>query len=237
MDVFVKETEKFLTIVDAFSKFAQLYKIENEQTDTIIETLTRYFSTFGIPKQIICDQATSFRNPAMSKFLSDLNISLHFASCSNSNGVVERFHSTLIEMYQANRDKTSSLFLYDGLKLVVALYNESKHSVTKMAPRDIIYGTSNSLDKIKIASETARKLQTALDNIELHVKHKNSKILCLDEEEYKAIQNKNVYAKCKAKPSLLNHRYKVAEIVDQSEKTITDRNHVKTHKKHLKRIL
>lgn len=237
MDVFVKETEKFLTIVDAFSKFAQLYKIENEQTETIIETLTRYFSTFGIPKQIVCDQATSFRNTEMSKFLTDLNVLLHFASCSNSNGVVERFHSTIIEMYQANRDKTRNLYLYDGLKLVVALYNETKHSVTKMAPRDIVYGTSNSLNKIKLASDATRKLQTALDNIELHVKHQNSKILCLDEEEYREIQNKNVYAKNKAKPSLSNHRYRIAEVAEQSNKTITDKNQIKTHKKHLKRIL
>lgn len=185
MDVFVKETEEFLTIVDAFSKFGQLYKIENEQTEMIIETLTRYFSTFGMPKQVICDQATNFRNPTMIKFMNDLNISLHFVSCSNSNGIVERFHSTIIEMYQANRDKVGNLDLYDGLKLVVALYNETKYSVTKMAPRDIVYGTSNSLNKIKIASDAAKKLQTALDNIELHVKHQNYKIPCLDEEEYR----------------------------------------------------
>lgn len=237
MDVFVKEAEKFLTIVDAFSKFAQLYKIENEQTETIIETLTRYFSTFGIPKQITCDQATSFRNPTMSKFLTDLDIHIHFASCSNSNGIVERFHSTLIEMYQANGEKTRNLDLYDGLKLIVALYNETKHSVTKMAPRDIVYGTSISLNKLKIVNDQTKKVQTALDNIELHIKNINSKIPCLDGEEYKKLRNEFVYAKCKAKPSLYNHRYKIAQIVNQSDKTITDQNQIKTHKKHLKKIL
>lgn len=237
MDVFVKETEKFLTIVDAFSKFAQLYKIDNERTETIIEVLTRYFLTFGIPKQIICDQATSFRSPAMIKFLEDLNIFPHFASCSNSNGIVERFHSTIIEMYQANQEKTRDRNLYDGLKLVVALYNDTKHSVTKFAPRELVYGTSNSLNKIKITSDITNKLQTALDNIELHVNSHNSKIPCLDEEEYKEIQKKTLYAKCKAKPSLSSHRYRVAEVVDQTSKTITDRNNIKTHKKYLKRIL
>lgn len=237
MDVFVKETEKFLTIVDAFSKFAQLYKIENEQTETIIETLTRYFSTFGVPKQITCDQATSFRNPTMTKFLTDLNIFLHFASTSNSNGIIERFHNTLIEMYQANQDKTRNLNLYEGLKLIVALYNETKHSSTKIAPREIIYGTSNSLNRLKIVNNQTRTIQTALDNIELHVNNKNSKILCLDEEEYRNLQNKNIYTKCKGKASLSNHRYRKANIVDQTLKTITDQNQIKTHKKHLKRIL
>lgn len=90
MDVFVKESEKFLTIVDAFSKFAQIFQIENERAETIIENLTRYFTTFGIPKQITCDQATSFRNSAFKKFWEDMGVSLHFASTSNSNGIIER---------------------------------------------------------------------------------------------------------------------------------------------------
>jgi hypothetical protein len=237
MDVFVKETEKFLTLVDAFSKFAQLYKIENEQTETIIETLTRYFSTFGIPKQINCDQASSFRNSSMTKFLADLNISVHFTSCSNSNGIVERFHNTLIEMYQANRKKTIELNLYEGLKLIVALYNETKHSTTKFAPREIVYGTSSSLNKLKISNDHTKKIQAALDNVEMHVKQRNSKILCLGEDEYKKLEKQKVYAKCKGKASLYNNRYKIAKIVDQSLKTITDQNQIKTHKKHLKRIL
>lgn len=106
IDVYVKESEKFLTLVDSFSKFAQIYKICNETSEELIETLTEYFKIFGIPKMITCDQATSFRSLNFRTFLETHGVAIHYASNSNSNGIIERFHNTLLEMYMANRKKS-----------------------------------------------------------------------------------------------------------------------------------
>lgn len=62
IDVYDKEGDNFLTLVDSSSKFAQIYKINNETSEELIETLTEYFKTFGIQKLITGDQTTSFRS-------------------------------------------------------------------------------------------------------------------------------------------------------------------------------
>lgn len=141
IDVFAKETERFLTIVDSFSKFAQIYKIADETTHELTETLTEHFKPFGIPKLIACDQATGFRNSKFKDLLETHGIALHFACYSDSNGIVERFHNTLLEMYMANRT------LYEGLAMITAIYNETRHSTINQNPREVFLALEINLSK------------------------------------------------------------------------------------------
>lgn len=235
IDVYVKETEKFLTLVDSFSKFAQIYKITHETADELIETLIEYFKIFGLPKQITCDQAPGFHNSKFKKFLEDQNISLHFASCSNGNGIVERFHNTLLEMYLANRRKVERMTLYEGLSLVTALYNEAKHSTTNLSPREIIFGTSTSLNIDEINLSKQKALQTARDHIKISADNHNAKLPTLYCDEFKKLTKTKVLVKGKAKPSPRGHRYRLIDIKTQTDKTVTDEKDIKTHKKHIKR--
>lgn len=233
IDVYVKEGEKFLTIVDAFSKFAQIYKITNETSEELIDTLIEYFKTFGIPKLITCDQATSFRSQNFKTFLDENGVAIHYASSSNSNGIVERFHNTLLEMFMANRDKIINLTLYQGLSLITALYNDTKHSTTNLTPRQIIFGNSTSLDLKDINMTKQQILQTAKDNIAYVAKRHNSKLIQTN-HDYSDIRDQEILAKTKAKPSPYNNRYRLVEIKEQTDKTITDTTDIKIHKKHLK---
>lgn len=235
IDVYVKETEKFLTLVDSFSKFAQIYKIGNETTDELTETLIEYFRTFGLPKMITCDQAPGFRNPRFRKFLESKGISLHFASNSNSNGIVERFHNTLLEMYLANRQKFADLSLYEGLALTTALYNDATHSTTNMKPREIIFGNCSTLDAAEINLSKLRNIQTARDNIKRNADKHNNKVSETESEKYSNLLNP-VLVKGKAKPSPYGNRYRLVDVAEQTTKTITDTRNIKTHKKNVKKV-
>lgn len=234
IDVYVKETEKFLTVVDSFSKFAQIYKITHETADELIETLIEYFKTYGLPKLITCDQATGFHNAKFKKFLEDQNISLHFASCSNSNGIVERFHNTLLEMYMANRRKVERLTLYEGLALVTSLYNDAKHSTTNISPREIIFGNSTSLNIDEINLSKQKTLQTAMDNIKLSADNHNAKLPTMHCDDFKNLTKPSILVKNRAKPSPRGHRYRQIDIKTQTDKTVTDEKDIKTHKKYTK---
>lgn len=235
IDVFVKETEKFLTLVDAFSKFAQIYKIANETTEEITETLIEYFKTFGLPKMITCDQSTSFRNAKFKEFLETHGIKLHFASCSDSNGIVERFHNTLLEMYLANRSKVEQLTLYEGLAMITAIYNDTTHSTIKLKPREVIFGTCASLDPIEINVAKQITLQNAKDSLTTLAKNHNAKIQLIDKEEFKNINRQRLLVKGKAKPTPSGNRYRLIDTLHESDKTVTDKSGIKTHKKHIKR--
>lgn len=234
IDVYVKDTEKFLTLVDSFSKFAQIYKIIHETADELIETLAEYFKTFGLPKMITCDQAKSFHNAKFKNFMKNHNISLHFASCSNSNGIVERFHNTLLEMYLANRRKVEHLTLYEGLALITAIYNESKHSTTNLTPRQIIFGNSTSLNLDEINLAKQQTIQTARDHIKISADNHNAKLPTMDYDNFKKLTRPTILVKGKAKPSPGGHRYRLIEIKTQTDKTVTDEKDIKTHKKHTK---
>lgn len=234
IDVYVKDTYKFLTIVDSFSKFAQIFQISGETTEELQETLIEYFKIFCMPKMITCDQASGFRNPRFEEFLRRKGIALHFASNSNGNGIVERFHNTLLEMYLANRHKFEDLTLYEGLALTTALYNDSTHSTTSLKPRDIIFGSCSSLDPTEINASKLKRIQTAKDNIKFQANKHNDKIQTNDIQKYKNIDKQQVLAKGKAKPHPSGHRYRLVDVKQQTEKTITDQQNIKTHKTNIK---
>lgn len=234
IDVYVKENEKFLTLVDSFSKFAQIFKICNETSEELIETLIKYFKIFGVPKLITCDQATSFRSREFRTFLETQGVAVHYASSSNSNGIIERFHNTLLEMYMANRSKIEDLTLYQGLSLITALYNDTKHSATNLTPRQIIFGTSTSLNINDINLTKQRTIMTAKDNIAHEVSRHNSKIKS-ENKDYEEIKCEEILVKSKAKPSPYHNRYRMVEIRTQDKKTVTDSTNIKIHKKNIKK--
>ena len=89
-----------LTVVDAFSKFANVIGLETRTIVDLKRAITEHIRVFGRPEILVCDQEPAFTSIDFIGFLQDLNIEIHHASSSNSNGIVERFHSTLIELYR-----------------------------------------------------------------------------------------------------------------------------------------
>lgn len=142
-DTFTLENQKFVTFVDAFSKYAQAYPINSLNSTEIVDKLLIFFSHHDIPTNIIVDNGTEYKNSVVSELLNLHKIKLHFCSPNHpqSNGVVERFHSTLIEHVRLLNTKG---FLKTPIskKIIYAInaYNHSIHSSTKLKPIDVIKG-------------------------------------------------------------------------------------------------
>lgn len=143
MDVFTVEKTKFLTIIDSFSKYAQAYQIESAESVEVADRLLNYFSHHSIPKQIIVDNGREFKNLLITELLGLHKIKVHFI-CPNhpdSNGIIERFHSTILENIRILNTR-GFLKTPVHLKMIYAIlgYNHSIHSATKFRPIDIING-------------------------------------------------------------------------------------------------
>lgn len=70
IDTITLENEKYLTLIDSFSKFAQIYKIKTfHAIIDIIDKLLQYFSQYQIPKEIIHDSGTEFNNTLIKELL------------------------------------------------------------------------------------------------------------------------------------------------------------------------
>ena len=148
-----------LTIVDAFSKFANVIPLQTRTIIDLKKAITDHIRIFGRPKLIISDQDPAFVSIDFVGFLQDLNIKIHHASGSNSNGIVERFHSTFIELYRTLNRRYNNLEFFDKINVLVDIYNHAIHSVTGYRPRELIFNVQGKNDTDEIL-ECFNKLQS-----------------------------------------------------------------------------
>lgn len=99
IDVFIYDNRNYLTLVDAFTKFAQAIFIEGKTAIHITNALIKYFTCFGVPENLILDNGKEFNNSTVKELLKLHKINVHFTTPLHheSNSIVERFHSTIIE--------------------------------------------------------------------------------------------------------------------------------------------
>ncbi|UYV60361.1 K02A2.6-like [Cordylochernes scorpioides] len=97
IDIFQIESLKYLLILDYFSKYPEIYQLQDMTTDTIIRRLKRTFSNFGIPETLVSDNGPAFFSKEFQNFTRTWNI-VHVTSSpyhAQSNGMVERTVQTL----------------------------------------------------------------------------------------------------------------------------------------------
>ncbi|KAL1122319.1 hypothetical protein AAG570_003724 [Ranatra chinensis] len=150
MDVFTFQKNKFLTLIDTFSKFALTYHLKSVQAIEIANKIIKFLSNYPTPRLIVTDNGPEFDNNVVRDLLATRKIDLHFSSPHHpaSNGPVERFHSTLIDHLNILNVKlgTKTDALPQKIHLAVLAYNNSTHSATGHTPLDILYPNSTFRD-------------------------------------------------------------------------------------------
>lgn len=68
MDVFQVSSQKFLTIVDTFSKYGQAYPIESSNARNTVNAMVTFITHHGIPHTIVCDNGPEFKNGVFQGF-------------------------------------------------------------------------------------------------------------------------------------------------------------------------
>lgn len=155
IDTFTVNRQKFLTIIDVFSKYAQAYPLDSVTGLSVINALTIYISHHGVPISVTADQGTEFKNLLIQEFFNLHKIKLHFISVNNpqSNGAIERFHSTILEHIRVLSVTQPDLNTNQLMVYAVIGYNNSIHSATNKKPVEIINGHTNSRDPFDINLE------------------------------------------------------------------------------------
>uniref|UniRef100_A0A0A9YJ44 RNA-directed DNA polymerase n=1 Tax=Lygus hesperus TaxID=30085 RepID=A0A0A9YJ44_LYGHE len=144
MDKLTLEGSKFLTIIDSFSRHAQAYPLKSSNAIDVVESLLTHFCIYGIPINIVTDNGPEFQNSVVREFMLLHNINLHFTSSQHpdSNGLIERFHSTLIEHIRIlnERSEYKKSNMNTKVKYALLAYNNSIHSTSKLTPFELLYG-------------------------------------------------------------------------------------------------
>lgn len=135
MDIFQINRHNFLSLVDC-----------EKRTGNVRSALASYFGTYSTPRKIVTDHETTFMSLQLKSFLDALNVEIEYASCSDSNGQVEKTHSTIVEIINTNKYKFPNIDTKALVSLAISLYNDSIHSATKFSPKEIIFNNSNLID-------------------------------------------------------------------------------------------
>ena len=86
-----------LTIIDYYSRYPEAFVLKSGTAQEIMCKLRETFARFGLPRAVVSDNGTVFVSREISSFFSHLGVN-HIRTSNyhpESNGTVERFHSTL----------------------------------------------------------------------------------------------------------------------------------------------
>ena len=105
IDFFEFENNKFLAMVDSYSKWIELKVANSWKTDNTIKTLKLWFSQFSIPKQLVSDNGVQFTSTEFKSFIEKTGIN-HIRTAiyhQISNGQVERYVQTIKQALRAEK--------------------------------------------------------------------------------------------------------------------------------------
>lgn len=218
MDIFFLENQKYLTCIDKFSKFLQLFHIRsNTEIPRLIEQILVIYPNCS---NITTDNESVFISQNLNSLMRRYKITHHTTPLAHSitNAPVERVHSTILELSrtlsaQSGEDLTNVIFQ------AVREYNNTIHSVVREKPSDIFYHS----DKYPETIELIRKAQ--IQTLKTHNKHRIKK-------NYKP--GDTIYVKTDRRKKSVP-RYKKYIVKENKRETIITTNNREIHKDTIRR--
>ncbi|GFN84562.1 reverse transcriptase [Plakobranchus ocellatus] len=139
----VLQYEYILTLVDLSTRWAEGVPLRHISAKDVAQSLFDLFCRVGFPCEIQSDRGQQFMSQALREFNSLTNIK-HFLSSPyhpQTNGVVERFHSTLKGMLRKLAfDSSSNWCQY--LNAALFAFRYQVHTSTDYSPFFLLYGRS-----------------------------------------------------------------------------------------------
>ena len=131
-----------LVVTDYFTKWTESYAIPNQEAETVAEKLVSEFvCRFGVPRELHSDQGTNFESKVVAEVCKLLDIEKTRTSPLHpqSDGQVERFNRTLIEMLRSNL-KASEEDWDLQLQPCMMAYRRSVHESKGETPNMLMLG-------------------------------------------------------------------------------------------------
>lgn len=132
----------FLTSLDKLSKYVKVLPIKSRSITDIKDPLMQLLYDWDLPKQIVIDSESSFISNVIEQMITNIGVIIYRTPVhrSETNGQVERSHSTIRELARCLLKETPELEPYDLIRSAVHRYNNTIHSFTKNTPHNIYIG-------------------------------------------------------------------------------------------------
>lgn len=127
----------FLILVDAHSRWLEVYIVPSTSSEATIKVLRHIFSTHGLPHQLVSDNGPSFTSQEFKKFMSlnGIRHSLTAPYHPRSNGLAERAVQTF-----KNAVKKMEGPLHERIARFLFSYRITPQSTTEQSPSELLMG-------------------------------------------------------------------------------------------------
>lgn len=127
---------KLMIVVDAYSKWPEVFIMKNTTAKSTIENLREIFSRYGAPSVLFSDNGPPFHSHDFQEFLAKHGI-IHKTSAPynpESNGQVERYVQTIKYSLMKACEEAPGESLHENLHNTLIQYRIMKHSTTGESP-------------------------------------------------------------------------------------------------------
>ena len=162
--------QHYLLVIDAFSKWPDIYQLTSTTTHRTIDCLLQFIAIFGIPKTLVSDNGPQFTSELFRQFCAENGIR---HKCTppyhpSSNGQVERL---VQEWKKALRAKPDSVSTKTQMYRFLYSYRNTPHTTTRVTPSSLVFkklpNTKFSLLKPSFG-ETQRRCQDSSSETKRH---------------------------------------------------------------------
>ena len=237
-----------LVVIDAFSRFIQVYPVKSTDASNTIEAMTSFITSFGIPQKLVYDRGTSFMSTDFSTFVLDLGIT-HAPRTKWSpwtNGKVEIQNKHLSRYFRCYLSEAGNNWAKLAPQFAFA-HNTSVNASTGATPYEVVFGfkpqipISLKLGLVRDDNDLCQSefCQSLPDHSHLN---KDTKHSCIDslltskcslDLLHRETQFKNIYRKVYTKVRKANHRslpyrnkYKLAKPLRVGQKVLLENHQV-----------
>ena len=133
------QSQYFLLLIDAYSKWIEVFELGNSATTTkTVNCLLRFIATHGIPRLIVSDNGPQFTSKEFSVFCKQNGISHKTTPPYHpaSNGQVERL---VQELKKSLRNRPRSVPVSVQVSRFLFSYRNTPHTITRQAPSSILF--------------------------------------------------------------------------------------------------
>ncbi|XP_023204972.1 uncharacterized protein K02A2.6-like [Xiphophorus maculatus] len=126
----------FMIVVDSYSKWLEVFRMPHITSQATITRLKRLFASYGLPEQIVTDNATTFTSAEFQTFVTQNGI-LHTSAPGHpsTNGLAERY----VQTFKVGMKKLASVSgsIEDKLSLFLLQYRVTPNCTTGQSPAEL----------------------------------------------------------------------------------------------------
>lgn len=130
-----------LTLMCVATRYPEAIPLRRITTRSVLKSLLKFFSTFGLPRVIQSDQGSNFTSRVFKQVLSDLNIK-HVTSSAyhpESQGALERWHQTLKSMLKKYCEQEGRQW-DEGIPFLLFAARKAPQESLGFNPTELVFG-------------------------------------------------------------------------------------------------